>query len=145
MLPAQTAIIIVTMFFRRHPVKDPTFEQRIEALRQGGFTVEPGAGSSLSVRKLGCAALIEHPPEGRPAVARMGVLVGGEIAELVDGGYQKFFETASGSRRPALASQLTALHAFQEDLYAALGLESFYNVSLGTVFNRHAYDRLQGR
>ena len=144
-LPAQTAIIIVTMFFRRRSVKEPTFESRIEALRQSGFVTEAQAASSFVVRRKDCAAVVEPTPEGLPAVTRIGVLLDGQIAELVDGGYQKFFETGSGSRRPALASQLAALHAFQEDLREALGLESLYNQSLGTVFDRHAYDRLQGR
>ena len=133
------------MFFRRHPVKEPRFEERIEALRRSGFAVEPRGAASVEVRRQGCAAVIERSPEGVPAVIRIGVLVDGEIAALVDGGYQKFLETASGSRRPARASLLIALHGFQEDLRKALGIESLYNESLGTVFDRHAYDRLQGR
>jgi len=134
-----------SMFFRRRPVKQPTFEERIEALRRGGFTVEPRGAASFEVRGRGCAALIERSPEGLSAIVRIGVLVDGEIAALVDGGYQKFLETASGSRRPALASLLSELHGFQEELHQALGIESLYNESLGTVFDRHAYDRLQGR
>ncbi len=133
------------MFFRRSPVKELTFEERVEALRRSGFAVDPQPAARLSVRRGGCAAAVERTPEGLPAVTRVGVLAGDQIAALVDGGYQKFFETASGSRRPALARQLTELHAFQEDLFEALGLKSLYNQSLGTVFNRHDYDRLKGR
>ena len=46
---------------------------------------------------------------------------------------------------PALASQLQALHAFDEDLREALGLTSLYNVSLGTTADEHLYDRLEDR
>jgi len=133
------------MFFRRRPVKELTFEQRIDGLRQAGFAVEPGGAASFTIRRHGCAAVVSRTPEGLPAVVRIGVVVADQIAELVDGGYQKFFETSLGPRRPARAADLTALHAFQEDLYEALGLESLYNLSLGTVFDRHDYDRLQGR
>ena len=133
------------MFFRRRPVKQFTFEERSEALVRGGFAVDPRGAASIKVQRQGCAAIIERSPEGLPAIIRIGVLVDGEIAALVDGGYQKFLETASGSRRPARAADLSALHGFQEDLHEALGIKSLYNESLGTVFDRHAYDRLQGR
>ena len=45
----------------------------------------------------------------------------------------------------ALASELKAVHAFQEDLREALGLVSLYNESLGTVSTEYLYDRVQGR
>ena len=70
--------------------------------------------------------------------------MGGEIAALVDGGYQKFWR-AGGRNVPALAGQLEALHEFEEDLREGLGLESFYNTSLGTTNDLHLYDRLTGR
>ena len=50
--------------------------------------------------------------------------MGGEIGSLVDGGYQKFFRTPSGKTKPALASELKALHDFEEDLKEGLGQES---------------------
>jgi hypothetical protein len=37
------------------------------------------------------------------------------------------------------------LHEFEEDVKAALGLESLYNTSLGTTSRKHMYDRLKGR
>jgi len=46
---------------------------------------------------------------------------------------------------PALASQLHALHGFEEDLRAALGVDSLYNTSLGTINDVHNYDRVEGR
>ena len=71
--------------------------------------------------------------------------MGDEIGTLVDGGYQKFFRTPSGKRKPALAEELKAIQNFQEDLREALGLTSLYNESLGTVSNQYMYDRVEGR
>ena len=69
----------------------------------------------------------------------------GEIAELVNAGYQMFLKTPSGRLLPAMASQLKALHAFDEDLREGLGLTSLYNLSLGTVSDEHLYDRVEDR
>ena len=63
----------------------------------------------------------------------------------MDGGYQKFFLTPSGIRKPALAEDLKALHDFEEDLKEALGQTSLYNESLGTVSTLYQYDRVQDR
>ncbi len=62
----------------------------------------------------------------------------------MDGGFQ-FFLTADGKRKPALASELKALHEFEEDLREALGMKSLYNQSLGTVSTEYLYDRVQDR
>ncbi len=102
-----------------------------------GFTVERRDGGRALIRRDGCAALA-----GEGGILRAGIEIQGEIAELVDGGYQKFLETSKGVRRPALASQLMRLHAFEEDLREGLGLVSLYNTSLGTTFDRHQYDGL---
>jgi hypothetical protein len=73
------------------------------------------------------------------------VLVGNEIARLVDGGYQKIFRAASGKVKPALADDLKALHDFEEDLKEGLAQKSLYNESLGTVSTFYLYDRVQDR
>jgi hypothetical protein len=78
-------------------------------------------------------------------IDRAGILVSGEIATLVDGGFQKFFRTPSGKNKPALASELKALHDFQEDLKEALGIEILYNEALGTVSTYYLYDRVKDR
>jgi hypothetical protein len=78
-------------------------------------------------------------------MAPAGWLVRGEIGALTDSGYQKFFLTRSGHRQPALASDLKALHDFQEDLREALGQTSLYNESLGTVSTFYLYDRVKDR
>jgi len=107
--------------------------------------VESTGPASFLVQRQGSAATVDRSPEGVPVMRRAGVLVEGEIAALVDEGNQKFLVTPSGAKRPALAPDLDALHAFQEDLRNALGLVSLYNLSLGTTSDRHDYDRLQGR
>ena len=133
------------MFFRREPRRLVTFDERIQHLRDHGFGTQPLPREQVEVRRDGCVAVVGSSAEGSACLLRHGVLVGGEMAALVDGGYQKFLETPSGARRPALAAELKKLHDFQEDLDEALGLDSLYNESLGTVCDRHAYDRLTGR
>lgn len=133
------------MFFRRERPKVPTFEERLDSVRNAGISVGPLAdGGRVRVRRNNCAAVIEDV-SGIPRVSRAGVMIGDEIGLVVDGGYQKFLQVPGGKRLPALASDLKALHDFQEDLREALGLESLYNESLGTVCDRHVYDRLEGR
>jgi hypothetical protein len=128
------------MWFRKRQPKVTTFEERLEALRASGFETLPEPGGRVKVSRAGCAAILDSGPR----IERAGWLVGGEIAELVDGGYQKFWR-AGGRDVPALAEQLKALHEFEEDLREGLGLESYYNTSLGTTNDLHLYDRLAGR
>ena len=74
-----------------------------------------------------------------------GMLIGDEIGNLVDGGYQKFFRTQTGKNKPALADELKALHNFEEDLREGLGEDSLYNESMGTVSTFYLYDRVKDR
>ena len=129
------------MFFRRVRPKEPTFEERLETLKQAGFAVEPRGDGRVRVSRNGCAALIDNTR----VVEHPGLLIEGAIAALVDGGYQKFFRTPDGHKKPALAAELRAVHDFQEDLREALGLTSLYNESLGTVSDLYLYDRLKDR
>lgn len=76
---------------------------------------------------------------------RAGIVIGGDVASLVDGGYQKFFRTAAGKQKPALADELKGLHDLEEDVKEGLGLESLYNEALGTVSTFYLYDRVQNR
>ncbi len=133
------------MFFRRQPLKQITFQNRLEAARQAGFSVETQPGGQVRVSRNGCAAVLAGDGDVPRVVQRAGILIGDEIASLVDGGYQKFFQTALGRRKPALAAELKAVHNFQEDLREALGLISLYNESLGTVSNQYLYDRVEDR
>ena len=133
------------MFFRRERPKEITFDQRMDSLRKAGFTVSPAQGGRVTVARDGCAAVLENNA-GTPRVAeRAGLLTAGGIGKLVDGGFQKFFLTPDGHKKPALAPELQAIHNFQEDLREALGLVSLYNESLGTVSTQYLYDRVKDR
>jgi len=133
------------MFFRRQQKKQYTFEERLQAARSAGFTVSDPGGGRVRVSRSGVTAMIENAG-GTPCLAeRAGLEMCGETGALVDGGYQKFFQTPSGKRKPALAEELKAIHEFEEDLREALGLESLYNQSLGTVSTYYQYDRLKDR
>jgi len=132
------------MFFRREQPTAPVFADRLQSLRSAGFTVTPLAGMVRVVR--GDCAIDLREEAGVPRTAgRAGILMGDDVGSLVDGGYQKFFRTSSGRKKPALAEELKALHDFEEDLKEALGLKSLYNESLGTVSTFYLYDRVQDR
>jgi hypothetical protein len=133
------------MFFRRERPKNPTFAERLDAVRRAGFTVNPLAEGVVRVARENCAVdLREEGGVVRP-VSPAGILLCGEIGALVDGGFQKFFRTPSGLKKPALAEDLKALHAFEEDVREALGEQSYYNESLGTVSTFYLYDRVKDR
>src|SRR4051794_38298938 len=132
------------MFFRREKPREVSFNDRLEKLKQFGFSVQSVPGGA-QVSKHGCAAVLQDRGSAIPHVGKAGVLIGKEIGFLVNGGYQQFFMTESGKKLPALAPQLRALHNFQEDLKEALGIESLYNTSLGTISDQHLYDRVEDR
>jgi hypothetical protein len=133
------------MFFRNVKPNVPTFEERIANLKQFGFLSTPESASRCRVTRDGCGAVIEDLGGGKVAIGKPGLLVGDEIAELVNAGYQMFLRAPSGREVPALASHLKTLHAFNEDLREGLGLTSLYNLSLGTTSDAHMYDRVADR
>ncbi|HUI58121.1 MAG TPA: hypothetical protein VLY04_24270 [Bryobacteraceae bacterium] len=132
------------MFFRRERTKNPTFAERLDSLKKAGFAVAALAGAAARVSRQACAAELREEA-GSITAGRVGIVMGEETGVLVDGGFQKFFRTPSGKEKPALAAELQALHDFEEDLREALGLESLYNQSLGTVSALYLYDRVQDR
>jgi hypothetical protein len=134
------------MFFRRERTKKLTFDDHMAAARTAGFRTESTGGGKTRIERNGVAAVAEAGAEDVPRfVVRAGVVMGNEIGTLTDGGFQKFFTTPSGKRKPALAEELKAIQSFQEDLREALGLTSLYNESMGTVSNLYLYDRVVGR
>jgi hypothetical protein len=133
------------MFFRTQKPKTVPFEDRLATLKQLGFTVQPEAGGHFRVSRSGCASIIADLGNGKVGIGKPGVVLGGEIAALISGGYQMFLRTPSGKEAPALATHLKALHSFDEDLREALGLVSLYNLSLGTTSDDHLYDRVEFR
>lgn len=133
------------MFLRREKARPLTFAERLERLRAAGcLHQQPQPGIHVFLRD-GCAVVIEEQAQGKPRILRSGYVIGREIGELVDLGYQKNWRTPSGVTEPALANQLKALHELVEDVREQLGLPSFYNESLGTVNDAHHYDRVAGR
>jgi hypothetical protein len=133
------------------PTPPRTFADALTTLAGHQFDVSAardgsGNGSkAFQVRKYGCAAEIAAAPDGTTMVlARPGWLLGGQIARLVDKGYQKFLKTAK-LEIPATADHLRAIHEFSEELKEAAGATSLYNESLGTTSDRYVYDRVKGR
>jgi hypothetical protein len=133
------------MFFRREKAHQFTFEERLANLKQFGIESRIESSGRARVSRGSDAAIVENLDGGNVKVGKAGVLLGDEIALLVNGGYQMFLRTASGRELPALATQLKSLHAFEEDLREGLGLTSLYNVSLGTTSDDHLYDRVEDR
>ena len=129
----------------------PNFTDALATLAGHQFDVSAardgsGAGvKAFQVRKYGCAAEIAAAPDGSTLlVARPGWLLGGQIARLLDRGYQKFLKTPK-LEIPASADHLKAIHEFSEELKQAAGATSLYNESLGTTSDRYMYDRVKGR
>ena len=135
------------MFFRRERPKTLTFSERIENLRKAGFTITPAAAGATRASRGDYAVDLQEVDGTVHARGRAGILVGdrSEIGVLVDEGFQKFFETPSRKKAPALAEDLKGLHDFEEDVKEALGQESYYNESLGTVSTFYLYDRVKDR
>lgn len=131
--------------------RNRNFEQTLEMLRAQSFEVQPCASvaGGVLVSKHGAGAVLvaaESDSAGAAAAfaERPGVLVHGQVARLLDRGYQKFIATAQ-FETPASASQLQSLHSFTEELSQLTGTISLYNQSLGTTSDLYRYDRLQGR
>ncbi len=132
--------------------KNQNFEQTLETVRAHGFETAPFAGApdGVMVSKHGVAAVIIPVKDGQVkdgAAAyweRPGALIQGEIARLLDRGYQKFLKT-SKYEIPATAIQLENIHTFSEELNLLTGGISLYNQSLGTTSDVYQYDRLKGR
>jgi hypothetical protein len=133
------------MFFRNEKPKIESFEERIAALKEFGFTAKMQSAGRCLVTRGGCGAIAEDLGGGKMGIGKSGVLVDGEIALLIHGGFQMFLRTPSGKEVPALASHLKTLHAFDEDLREGLGLTTLYNLALGTICDDHLYDRVEDR
>ncbi len=134
------------MFFRRAAAKINTFDDRLSDARSAGFRTESAGSGGTRIERAGIACIAQSGDEGLPKfTSRAGVVIGSEIGTLTDGGYQKFFVTPGGKRKPAQAHELKAIQDFQEDLREAMGLVALYNESLGTVSNQYLYDRVEGR
>jgi len=133
------------MFFRNIKAQQSTFEERIANLKQYGFQSVRQSSGAARVTRDGCGAMVANLGDGQVKIGKAGILVGEEIGELVNLGYQMIIRTPSGVELAALAPHLKKLHAFEEDLREGLGLTSLYNTSLGTTTDEHLYDRVVAR
>lgn len=128
-------------------IKPRSYEEILNHLKSLQFDVRevPGVAGRVRVSKHGCAAIIGRDPEGGVAMFhKPGVLIGDEIAIVLDRGFQKFIKT-SKFEMAATADRLKAEHRFAEELDEAIGEVSLYNESLGSVSDEYMYDRLKGR
>lgn len=133
--------------------KQASFSEMLDALRAHGFEVSPSKAVSdgVQVAKNGVAAVLapggtdaRSESGGAQLAVTPGILVRGEIARLLDRGYQKFIKT-SQYELPATAAHLQGIHAFTEELNQVTGALGLYNESLGTTSDLYQYDRLVGR
>ena len=143
------------MFFKKKTEKR-SFNDVLNVLGTLKFDVAQGAGGSGTYRvsKHGVAAEIRPNPAANekitpapaPAeiVAKSGWVLNGQIASLVDKGYQKFLR-AGKLEIVATAEHLRAIHQFQAELDEAAGATMLYNESLGTTSDEYLYDRVAGR
>jgi hypothetical protein len=127
--------------------KPRSFDEIVSDLKNHQFDVKnvSGVANQLRVEKNGVAAILTKDEKGQPVLTgQPGVVLGGEIARLLDRGFQKFLKT-SKLEVTATADHLKAVHHFTEALKLVLGSVSLYNESLGTVSDRYLYDRVKGR
>jgi hypothetical protein len=124
-----------------------TFDEAVNWLRSHDFELleAPGTANRIFLKKYKCSAAIEKTQSGGVKIfAYPGNLISGEIAKLVDRGYQKFLKT-SKLEISATAEHLKAQHSFSEELKEAIGATSLYNESLGSVNEACTYDRVKDR
>jgi hypothetical protein len=130
-----------------------SFDEVQNSLRTLGFDVQPvsGVANQILVRKYGAGAILiqaqvdkKVPESAVTWRERPGFMVGGEVATLLDRGYQKFWKS-SRLEVPATADSLQSVHRFAEELREVIGEPSLYNESLGTTSDSYMYDRVKGR
>ncbi|WP_420238786.1 hypothetical protein ACOBR2_04075 [Telmatobacter bradus] len=125
-----------------------SFDLILDLLRARGFETVPYAAAeavdgSVLVSKAGVATVLA-PGDPVRIVLDAGLLLQGELARLLDRGYQKFFKS-SCFELPATADRLQAIHGFREELKLFTGVDSLFNESLGTTSDSYQYDRIKGR
>jgi hypothetical protein len=125
-----------------------SWDEVLSELRRLQFDVQPvsGVANQQRISKHGCAIVLEKAENaaGLRMTVRPGPVIGGEIAQLVDHGFQKFFTTGK-AELPATAERLKTLHTFVEELKEVTGSVTLYNEALGTVSDAYLYDRVKGR
>jgi hypothetical protein len=125
-----------------------SWDDVLTELRRLQFDVQPvnGVANQQRISTYGSTSVVEKAQNaaGLRMVVRPGPVINGEIAQLVDRGFQKFFRT-SKTELPATADRLKTLHTFVEELKEVTGSVTLYNEALGTVSDAYLYDRVKGR
>lgn len=125
-----------------------SWDETLRELPRLQFDVQdvPAVANQRRISKYGCAIVLEKADNeaGLRMTVRPGPVIVGEIAQLVDRGFQKFFRT-SKAEFPATAERLHSLHRFVEELKEVAGSITLYNEALGTVSDAYLYDRVKGR
>ena len=135
--------------------KVASFDKILSSLKARSFdvTAVTGVQGDYFVSKYNCGAVVraaapdaksDESPVSIAFVHKPGYVYGGEIATLVDRGFQKFLKTAR-FEVAATAAALHAVHQFTEEFKLVAGEISLYNESLGTTSDRYMYDRVKGR
>lgn len=142
----------------KQKIKHLSFDDVLSTLGNERFDVSPATGGANAggakvgsgarrVSKYGCAAEIA-PSDLKESPLRLltkgGWVLNGEIAHILDKGYQKFLATST-LQIPATADHLRAIHRFEEELREASGALSLYNEAMGTTSDVYVYDRVKGR
>ncbi len=128
-------------------IEQKSYEEAMTYLRDHGFDLleAPGTQYRTFLKKYNVSAAIQRLDNGGVKIfAYPGYLLGGEISKLIDKGYQKFLKTTK-TEIAATSDHLKAIHQFTEEMKEALGLNSLYNESLGTVSESYHYDRVKDR
>ena len=137
----------------KNKIKQLTFDEVLSTLGNERFDVSAAVAGAAEhpgarrVSKYGCAAEIAPSSLKEGPVTLLhkpGWVINGEIAHILDKGYQKFLAT-SKLQIPATADKLRAIHRFEEKFKLATGALSLYNQSMGTTSNVYVYDRVKGR
>jgi hypothetical protein len=132
--------------------KPRSFDEIVSHLRSLQFDVREAHGvanqgfaSPVFVSRYDCGAVLGRGVNGGVVLVQTpGVLLGGEIAILLDRGYQKFFRTKR-LEIAATADRLKAEHRFREELDQVIGEAVLYNEAIGSVSDQYMYDRVKGR
>ena len=120
-------------------------QAQVESLGAKGFTVR-SSGGVARIEKYRCGAELRKAADGNFQMTIIpSIMFQGQFTHLWDAGYQKFLLTHEGRKIPIRVNELSDLRRFNEELRAALGVDTHYNEALGSTCHYSVYDRVKGR